>query len=163
MNRTVALLSLVLSLVACGGRTSPPSLGLEAGVTDHMQRTNAAASFWVDHAGATQNPFADGRSSVRLAERDTITVDGWAIDEPHGNVAAGVEVVIDGTPYRAKYDIPRGDVATAKGSPAYTTSGFTVSFPARGLGRGMHTLALRIVASDRSCYYSTPEWSIVIQ
>lgn len=163
MNRSIAFFSVLLSLAGCGGRTSPPSLNLEAGVTDKLQRTDAVTSFWVDHVGRTQNPLADGRSSVRLADEGTITVDGWAIDEPHTNVAAGVELVIDGTPYRATYGIARPDVATYKGSVAYTNSGFTVSFPAGGLGRGTHTLSLRIIASDRSCYYSTPEWSTVIQ
>jgi hypothetical protein len=127
-----------------------------------MTRNATPAVYWVDKVGAKLSPFAGGASSVTVSSDGTVAVAGWIVDEPHKSAGSGAEVVIDGKAYQAEYGIARPDVANFKGGPAYTNSGFTVSFPAAALGKGTHSFAVRGIAADRSTYYSTPEWSIVV-
>lgn len=46
--------------------------------------------------------------------------------------------------------------------PEYRGSGFTAAIPAEKFGKGQHALALRVVSSDRRCYYQTPGRSIIV-
>lgn len=83
---------------------------------------------------------------------DFMIVRGWAIDQTSDNVAAGIEVEIDGKLFQARYGIERPDVVDSLRKPAYRYSGFEAQIPASQFGRGQHSLALRILTRDHKSY-----------
>jgi Predicted membrane protein (DUF2142) len=84
--------------------------------------------------------------------RDVVIIRGWAVDRAAGTVAKGVEVELDGRPYRARYGLERNDVALRLGQASYRFSGFEAQIPVAEVSRGLHTIALRIVASEERSY-----------
>ncbi len=90
---------------------------------------------------------------IKIANGTAITLRGWAVDAPNGAAAGGVVVSVDTQNYPAMYGADRPDVATTLGNPAYTKSGFTITFPAN---------ALKILTSDRKSYYQ-PDQKVEIE
>ncbi|MDQ2784368.1 MAG: hypothetical protein M3Y58_05135, partial [Chloroflexota bacterium] len=90
---------------------------------------------------------------IKIANGTAITLRGWAVDAPNGAAAGGVVVSVDAQNYPAMYGADRPDVATTLGNPAYTKSGFTITFPADTLPLGRHTITLKILTSDGKSYY----------
>jgi phosphoglycerol transferase len=126
------LVSATLSLTACKGQ--PPMTV-------------------IDQIGSARAPF--GAGSVHVSGANELRVSGWAVDHPSRLAAAGVDVVIDRTPFPSTYGSNRDDVADYFQRPAYRESGFAAGIPAGAIARGEHALMLRVVASDGQCYYQT--------
>ena len=90
---------------------------------------------------------------VSIAFGDSTVFIGWAVDARSGTLAGGVDVVVDGIPYRATYGMTRHDVAQVYGNPTFEGSGFRLSLAPGVLRRGVHSFAVRILAKDcRTCY-----------
>jgi hypothetical protein len=70
--------------------------------------------------------------------------------------------VVDETVFASVHGGDRPDVASYYGQESYQRSGFVAKIPAYALASGQHTLGLRVVAADRSCYYEGPRAPIVV-
>ena len=94
-----------------------------------------------------------------------LTVSGWAVDEAAGAEAAGVFVNVDGrVDVPATYGIDRPDVAAAYGRWRYRYSGFSATIPASALGRGRHTLTLKVFkAGGREYFQSQREFVVEVE
>jgi hypothetical protein len=136
------------------GRTffppEPTSLSPRDGVTQFsIDQINEKRIDWTDPQGAKisgNQPVAKGQSEL--------SVSGWAIDQPAGDLSGGVLICIDGRLYPAYYGLDRDDVAQALKFPKYRYSGFEASIPISELQEGEHKLSIRVVTSDQSSYYS---------
>ena len=84
---------------------------------------------------------------------EAVTISGWAVDPKSRKEAADVFVDIDGLDIRATYHQKRRDVAELQQNTNYFFSGFSVSFPISLIGKGKHTLSLKIVTSGKDGYY----------
>ena len=82
------------------------------------------------------------------------TMGGWAVDQQAQTAAGGVVVVVDGkTEVPTQYGTERKDVADAHKNPRYQNSGFAASISTASLGKGRHTLGLKILTADRKSSY----------
>ena len=87
-----------------------------------------------------------------------VTFVGWAIDEQHKAIAGGVDILIDGMPYAANYQLERGDVADFLKVPGYKNSGFSAIVPPSKLvEKGHHDVTFRVLANDGKSYYDCPK------
>jgi hypothetical protein len=80
---------------------------------------------------------------------------GWAIDSQAKGTAGGVYLEIDDKLYWAYYGFPRENIATLFNSPAYLASGFQLGIPESAIGKGHHTLAIKVLTKDQKAYYSS--------
>jgi len=115
----------------------------------------------IDHIGAARAPFGPGL--VRVSAGSEFRVSGWAVDRSTQSAAGGVDVLIDGTPFRGAYGADRRDVVDYFKRPTYLESGFTLSIPAESVARGRHLLSLRVIASDGRCYYRTDSIPVIVE
>lgn len=99
--------------------------------------------------------------SVIPVTGDILKVAGFAVDEINAKPAAGVVVMVDNLPFVATYGGERPDIAAALNNPAFVNSQFYVEIPTTALASGLHDVTVRVVASDRSGYY-TSDWSAKI-
>ena len=86
---------------------------------------------------------------------DKIDIAGNYVDAVKGEAAAGVIVMIDKTPFVATYGGERPDIAKALNNPKYLKSQFHVEVPTSAVGKGIHDLRIRVIASDKSGYYES--------
>jgi len=126
------------------GQRQPATLGL-----NQCSTPTAHSLEWVADEIA---PFV--RRPVRVSLDGDVSVTGWAVDRPHEDVAAAIDVVVDETPVPALYGIDRPDVASALGSQRYRGSGFAARLRGHQIGAGTHTVSVRIVSADRQCFYT---------
>ena len=77
---------------------------------------------------------------------------GWAVDGQAVAPASGVDVAVDGHPYKAQYGIDRPDVAGTLKAPQYEKSGFSFVLHAGQMSKGRHTLAVRVISANRTSY-----------
>jgi hypothetical protein len=128
---------------APSAQTAPTQTQLSAatGITHGLARNEVPASCFLDNLGTVENPAA--QKSVRVAGDKDLLFSGWAIDNHIKTLAGGVDVVIDRTPYNAKYGIDRSDVATHFGNPAYQKSGFQLIMLPGQLPKGQHSVTVR--------------------
>jgi len=92
-----------------------------------------------------------------------IVIQGWAVDAPHGSLAEGIFVSIDGRhEVLAEYGGSRPDVANYYHAAAYQYSGFTIQIPTTGLSFGDHALTVKIVANDTRTYYAAQSVNIIV-
>ena len=115
----------------------------------------------IDQIGTARSPF--GAGSVHVSGANELRVSGWAVDHPGKSAAAGVDVVIDRTPFPSTYGSNRDDVADYFQRPAYRESGFAAGIPAGAIAKGEHALTLRVVASDGRCYYQSRPVPVVVE
>lgn len=115
----------------------------------------------VEVIGDARAPFGAGPISVS-AGRD-LKVSGWLVLQAPLRPATALDLAIDAVPFPAFYGFDRPDVEAYFKVPDYRRSGFTAVIPGTGVSRGSHTLFLRAVASDDSCYYQTPGISLRVE
>jgi hypothetical protein len=115
------------------------------------ERVELAPLFYLDQFGSVRDPLAVSHLKVPLEEHVVVT--GWALDARRRRPAAAVDLVLDGTPYRASIGISRADVAAAHGDPAYVRSGFRARFPSGAVTAGSHELEVRVVVNGGREYY----------
>ena len=100
---------------------------------------------------------AAGRGEV-IPIRDRygfVQIRGWALDGLRGQIAGGVQVLLDGVPYYAQYGTGRPDVAALQHCPECLASGFDWAIAAHELGHQPHVLTFRILHKDGVSYYDT--------
>jgi hypothetical protein len=114
----------------------------------------------VDRIGTTTLPLK--QNVLHVPGSGVFKVVGWAVDQQGASAAQDVDVVIDQKPFPSIYGSDRRDVADGLKRPEYYKSGFTAAIPAEPLGKGSHTLSLRVVASGGKCYYQTPGLAITV-
>jgi hypothetical protein len=96
---------------------------------------------------AALNPLAIAK------ETGIVTVAGWAVSDSGDDVAGGVFLEVDGTPYAAYYGLPREDVAQDLKNPRLKCCGFSRDFPARLMRPGEHRLVVKVLTKDRQAYF----------
>ena len=85
--------------------------------------------------------------STTVSTSDSLLVAGWAVDPSTGTSLKSVTVYIDGAAQGTPtLGIPRPDVVSALGNPAYLNCGYEASYPVAGLGSGAHKVT--VVAVD---------------
>lgn len=121
-----------------------------------------ATPFSIDSVNG-RPPLVQGSPFIVSADRDNvITVNGWAVDGRANDKAAGIFINVDGQlDIPALYGLDRRDVAEYFKNGHYRFSGFTASFATSVLGKGEHTLSLKVVTADKNGYY-VPEQEIIL-
>ena len=131
--------------------TAPP---LTPGTSGSLTRSKVTPQYVIDSFGPIKYPEQQ-KSNQISADADTAIV-GWALDKTSKKTAGGVDMVIDQSPFNARYGIPRGDVADHFQHPDYINSGFQLVIPRGRLTKGDHTLSIRVISSDRTSYDESP-------
>jgi hypothetical protein len=91
---------------------------------------------------------------------ETLTINGWALDELARDGASEVFVTIDGQiDIPTYYGLDRLDISTRFNDPNFRYSGFMATFSIATLERGTHTISIKIVTIDGMSYYA-PEQEV---
>jgi hypothetical protein len=106
-------------------------------------------------------PYDGTRQPIRvdLSSEDTVVLGGWAADREVRGPAGGVVLRVDGGRLEvpAVYGTGRDDVARALKEPRYRRVGYRAVVSLADLGRGRHTLQLRVISGDgRRSQLSSP-------
>lgn len=125
-------------------------------ITDTCQLSNSTLSseFNIDSLSGVKQPFQT-RQPIVIDGAD-VEIKGWAVDISNESIVGGVHVLVDECEYASEYGLPRPDVATAKGAQ-YKYSGFRLCLPISEVGKGKHTISVRVITRDLKSYYSAPE------
>lgn len=108
---------------------------------------------YLDKAGAAFDPLNNPAAATSAAE--PIDLRGFALDG--ATLARGVDLVIDGAAYAARYGLPRGDVAKDRGDASLAPCGFVLTLAPNALPTGRHTVTVRVLTADEQAYYEGPE------
>ncbi len=114
-------------------------------------RVDHPVLFYLDQFGSVHAPLEV--PYVRVSPDEHLVVAGWAIDVHCGRPAVAVDLVLDGTTYRATVEASRADVAAVHGDQAYLRSGFRARFPPGVVTAGSHDLEIRVVVSAGREYH----------
>jgi hypothetical protein len=88
-------------------------------------------------------------SSTTVSTLDKLYISGWVADAVDGAPLSNVTVLIDGSSVGTPtLGIARPDVATSYGKPAYTNSGYNLTYPAGSLAVGNHAVTVTAVNGD---------------
>jgi phosphoglycerol transferase len=127
----------------------PSSIGLP--------RCSEPAVASVDRIDTSQPPFP---STVDTTSGEFM-ITGWAVDPRARSEAFEVDVTIGERLFPTLYGMERPDVAIARQTPAYRSSGFATRIRKGTVPAGAYPLGLRIVDRGHTCFY---EWqSLTIQ
>ena len=126
-----------------GDTPGPATLGLPRCIGDTPRGLE-----WI---GVTAIP--SNQPNVDVPLEGDFFVTGWAVDGRSRTVAGDIDIVVGDVAYPAFYGIERADVAAVLKNPAYRLSGYTARLTGANIGAGLQPLSIRILASDRSCYY----------
>jgi hypothetical protein len=128
--------------------------------TAGMPACDAQPVISIDQIGVTRAPF--GTSPIRLRRSKAFKISGWAIDQQRTAAAAGVDIAVDEALFPTFFGADRPDVATFYGNAVYRRSGFTGEIPPSTLTPGAHQVSLRVISSNRDCYYQGPGVAIQV-
>jgi hypothetical protein len=134
-----------------------PTEGLSAG----LAKRGEMPGFFLDHIGAANDPM--NKPPAVTPAGQPILLDGFGFDPVAKLPAQGVDVVIDGKAWGARYGHDRPDVAKYFKTPALAATGFRTTLPAGTLPAGAHTARLRIVAADGKGYFESPAVAFTVQ
>ncbi len=155
----------LIALIALAGCSSPPipapTKAEPDGITARLTRSTTPTLYNLEKINGVVDPASHAPVSVPAGEDLTIT--GWAVDQTAQSAPAGVEIVVDGKPYRAKSGLDRIDVADHFHLPGYAKAGFSFSAGAGSFGKGAHQLSLRIIAKDGANYFESPALTVNVQ
>lgn len=144
--------ALLVLFAACSSpRQAPESRG--NGITGGLPVVPGPPLCGIDQLGPYKE-VPSGKTHV-LPRTEQTPIGGWAVDNDSKTLAAGVEVVVDNTPYKAQYGIDRPDVAERLGNQGYRLSGFQCELPIGNLAKGYHTLTVRVVSADGKSFRET--------
>src|SRR5262249_38964721 len=132
------------------GTRMPSTRGLPA-----CSASTASNLEWVGDTSASPAP-----ASIRLS--GDFVVSGWAIDKRARTIAGDIDVAVDSAIVPSLYGTDRPDVARYFDTEAYRASGFVARLTRTDVASGTHILSIRILASDRRCFYQGPAVSIVV-
>jgi phosphoglycerol transferase len=143
----------IRSLAAAGG-PAPGALSTAPGpATATMAACGGVPLYNVDAVSPARASYPSSTLHIRGSE--PLHVTGWAVDTKGTPQGWGVDVVVDGIPFPSVYGSDRQDVADYYKNPAYKPSGFTATVPIETLAKGQHSLSIRLVTSDRRCFYES--------
>ena len=136
---------------AAANHAPPP---LPAGISQNLKKNAGEPVYIFDNLGSVKYPAI--QKSIQIAGDTAITTSGWTLDESKESPAGGVDVVIDQTPYSARYGLERTDVASHFKRPDYTNSGFLLTMAPGQLNKGPHSISVRVISSDKKSYNEGP-------
>jgi hypothetical protein len=171
LNRAVLTVVVIAAavLIACGKNAdtsetsasapsatpaAPQPAPLSPGISKDLKHDATAPVYNFDSLGPIQYPA--GQKANQVSADSVIGISGWAQDAATKGLAGGVEVVLDGTPYTAKYGIPRGDVADHFKRPEIMNCGYLLELRAGQLTKGPHSVSVRILSADKKSYTEGP-------
>jgi hypothetical protein len=99
---------------------------------------------------------------IDLEKENTITIEGWAIDQPNGKVASDVFIIVDN-----QFDIPthygleRSDVSSHLNNSDYRYSGFIATFSSSIFSKELHSISLKVVSNNGEFYYYPHEIYVI--
>jgi hypothetical protein len=149
---TLFVSGVLISSVSCGSKTN--TLSWAPGISQNLPRSPATPSCVLDNIGPVSNPSM--QKTVQVSGSTAFPISGWALDDTTKATAGGVDVVVDMTPYTAHYGIARSDVAAHFSQPGFTNSGFELTVGPGQLSPGPHSVAIRVIASDKKSFYQGP-------
>ncbi len=87
-------------------------------------------------------------------EGSELSIRGWAVDSINKQLAAGVYLSIDGqTHIETRYGIPKPKIAERFKLKQYLKCGFALSIPVEKIGKGVHSIGIKVVSADKKNYY----------
>ncbi len=141
--------------------SAPRAVPLPTIPVDTIAKAPGTTTYSLDSLNDIQFTTAP-TAPLPIAGDASVTLRGWAVDVPNGASAGGVIVSVDTANYQAIYGVDRPDVASVLKNPAYTKSGFNITFPPNTLSPGRHAIAIKILTNDRTAYYQ-PDQKIDIE
>lgn len=129
---------------------APPGAGMSAGLAKRAE----PPGFYLDRVGQAPDPV--NRPPAVTPGDVAMVLDGFAFDPVLKAPARGVDVVVDGKAYGTAYGHARPDVANYFKVPALAATGYRVTLPAGSLGKGAHSLVIRVIAADGASYFESP-------
>ena len=129
---------------------APPSAGMSVG----LARRSELPGFYLDRVGQAPDPV--NKQPAVTPGNVAMVLDGFGFDPVTKAPAKGIDVVIDGKAYGTTYGHARPDVANYFKVPALLATGYTVTLPAGTLGRGAHSVVVRVIAADGASYFESP-------
>lgn len=159
---TIVVLALT-SLISCGKKdeassptpaASPAPPPLQPGISQTLIRNTGEPFYVFDSLGPINYPAV--QKSIQVSGDSDIGISGWALDVSKKGPAGGVDVVLDQTPYSARYGMDRTDVASHFNRPDYTKSGFQLTLARGRLTKGPHSVSVRVISSDKKSYNEGP-------
>lgn len=134
---------------------------LQPGLSANLVKKPDKPSVNIDNIDGAPN-WIYGRGPVHISQSQNIGIHGWAVDQASAALPGGVDIVIDGKPWQASLGAKRTDVANALNNPAVTNSGFDFHMLAGAIPRGEHTVTVRVISQDKSSYYETGPFTLII-
>jgi hypothetical protein len=116
-------------------------------VTPHLRRSAGAPAFSIDRINN-----ARAKKNETIHASGELKIEGWAFDEESGQLASGVEIMIDGVFHAAGYGLDRPDLSDLSLCGPCVRAGFRSDFSAIGLAPGPHTIAIRVISADGASY-----------
>jgi hypothetical protein len=159
VGETARYTALDVRALASGGAPLPPLAKAPRASTLEMDTCGAPPLMNIEQVGGATAPFAGGPLRVGSGE---LKVSGWAVDQVAGTQARGVDILLDDVPFPTIYGADRGDVVEYFKRQGYLQSGFVAVIPAGQIGKGQHTIALRVVSSEGQCYYQAAGRAIIV-
>ena len=129
---------------------APPGAGMSPGLARRVE----PPGFYLDRVGQAPDPV--NRRPAVTPGGVAMVLDGFGFDPVIKAPARGVDVVIDGEAYGTAYGHARPDVASYFRVPALAATGYTVTLPAQTLGKGAHSVVVRVIAADGASYFESP-------
>lgn len=151
-------------LLGCGKSSSSSTdnrLPQATGASQNLVKRQGGPLWNLESVGPVNNAWA--QKSFDLPSHGELTLIGWAVDQQAKAPAGGVDIVIDGVPYAAKYGKSRPDVAVSFGVPAYSNSGYAFDLMAEHLPPGAHTLFVRVLANDGKSFWEAGPYTITLK
>jgi hypothetical protein len=138
---------------------SPP----KAGISDKLLRQEGKPLHNLEQINDIVTPYDPGKQPVVISSSAPLTVNGWAVDSDAKQLAAGVEIVVDGRAYQAEYNLSREDVANSQKVSAYGGAGFRISIPVDKLPKGEHSLAVRVISANGTGFRAGDTVKLLLQ
>jgi phosphoglycerol transferase len=153
-----------------GAEPAFSGIGLDPLVSPGLPSCAGAAPLSnIERIGSSNRPQAGSL----VVERNTdLPVSGWAVlpdtrtpgrDGELVVEGRDVELVVDGAAVAAVYGFERPDVAAAFPGGDARLSGFRGRISTAALGIGEHTLEVRLVAPDGTCFYQGPPTALTVR
>jgi hypothetical protein len=143
---------------------APPPEAAPAGgraLSAGLRKRAEPAGFFLDHIGQAVDPF--NRPPAVTPAGAEIVLDGFGFDPVAKAPGRGVDAVVDGVAYPARYGHARQDVARYFKAPALVDVGFRAALPAGALAPGVHTAKVRVISADGSSYFESPAVSFQVR
>jgi len=156
---TIAVLAVAV-LVSCGKKEEATSSApaapapLKPGISQNLTRNTGEPFYNFDSLGPINYPAV--QKGIQVSADSDISISGWALDVSKKGPAGAVDVVLDQTPYSARYGQDRSDVALHFNRPDYAKSGYQLVLDRGRLNKGTHSVSVRVVSSDKKSYNEGP-------